>query len=136
MPTIISKNQKNVFQRGTIIKPGIDLIVLVNKRGRMVESIGTGDIGISKPKKEMFLMKIALRSAMQKDFDEDLGGVNYCMTQRGNRKFISIPTYDDSTVLVVTKSDFEHEEFVKNITQTLKNSDQFLGETLFKGGKL
>lgn len=136
MPTLVSKNQKNVFQSGTIIKTGIELIGLINKRGRMMESIDTSDIGMSKPKKEMFLMKIALRSAMQKDFDEDLGDVNYCMTQRGNRKFISIPTYDDSTVLIVTKSDFEHEEFVKNIIQTLKNSDQFLGETLFKGGKL
>ncbi len=80
-------------------------------------------------------MKIALRASMQRDFDEELGKVNYCMTQRGDRKFISISTFDDKTVLAVMKNGFDHEEFVDNITQTLKNSDQF-DEILIKGDTL
>ncbi len=80
-------------------------------------------------------MKIALRASMQRDFDEELGKVNYCMTQRGDRKFISISSFGDNTVLAVTKNDCNHEELVNNITKTLKNSDQF-DEILFKGGTL
>jgi len=131
----VQKTKKKVLQKATIIKPGLEMIGIINKRGRMTESIGFDSLSMSKSKKEMFLMKIALRASMQRDFDEELGKVNYCMTQRGDRKFISISTFGDNTVLAVTKNDCDHEELVNNITQTLKNSDQF-DEILFKGGTL
>lgn len=129
MSVVIPKNQKFIFQRATIIKPGIELIGIINKRGKMMESIGPGNINMPKAKEEMFLMKIALRNSMQRDFDEELGPVNYCMTQRGNRKFISIPTFNGNTVLAVTKHDYDQESLVKDISLTLKYSDQFLGES-------
>jgi len=135
MSFIVPEDQKKVLQKATIIKPGLEMIGIINKRGRMTESIGFDSLSMSKSKKEMFLMKIALRASMQSDFDEELGKVNYCMTQRGDRKFISIPTFGDNTVLAVTKNDCNHEELVNNITKTLKNSDQF-DEILFKGGIL
>ena len=134
IPSINRVYNKDV-QKATIIKPGLEMIGIINKQGRMTESIGFDSLSMSKSKKEMFLMKIALRASMQRDFDEELGKVNYCMTQRGDRKFISISTIGDNTVLAVTKNDFDHEELVNNITQTLKNSDQF-DEILFKGGTL
>ena len=40
----------------------------------MTDSIGPGTIDMPECKKEMFLMKIALRNSMQQDFDEDLVG--------------------------------------------------------------
>ncbi len=125
MSVIVPEDQKKVLQKTTMIKPDMEMIGIINKRGRMTESIGFDSLSMSKSKKEMFLMKIALRASMQRDFDEELGKVNYCMTQRGDRKFISISTFGDNTVLAVTKNDFDHEELVDNITQTLKNSDQF-----------
>ena len=131
----VQKTKKKVLQKATIIKPGLEMIGIINKQGRMTESIGFDSLSMSKSKKEMFLMKIALRASMQRDFDEELGKVNYCMTQRGDRKFISISTFGDNTVLAVTKNDFDHEELVNNITQTLKNSDQF-DEILIKGDTL
>jgi len=111
------------------------MIGIINKQGRMIESIGFDSLSMSKSKREMFLMKIALRASMQRDFDEELGRVNYCMTQRGDRKFISISSFGDNTVLAVTKNNCNHEELLNNITKTLKNSDQF-NEILFKGGTL
>ncbi len=135
MSFIVPEDQKKVLQKATIIKPGLEMIGIISKRGRMTESVGFDSLSMSKSKKEMFLMKIALRASMQRDFDEELGKVNYCMTQRGDQKFISIPTFGDNTVLVVTKNDCNHEELVNNITKTLKNSDQF-DEILFKGGTL
>jgi len=136
MSTLISKNKKFVSEKASIIKPGIESICIINKRGRLTQSIGNQDLGLPRAKKEMFLMKIALRTAMQKDFDEDLDKVNYCMTQRGGKKFISIPTVDDNTVLAVTENDFDHEKFVDGLIKTLNDSDEFLGELLPKEGEL
>ena len=133
MSALIPENQKQVLEKSTIIKPGVEMIGIINKRGRMTESMGFDSLNMPKSKKEMFLMKIALRSSMQRDFDEELGKVDYCMTQRGDRKFISIPTFDENTVLVVAKNYCDYEELVNNIAQKLKNSDQF-GEILLKGG--
>ena len=132
MSVIVSKNQTQVFRLATIIIPDVEMIGIINKRGRMIESIGFGALSMTESKKEMFLMKIALRNSMQSDFDEDLGAVNYCITQRGDRKFISIPALNGNTVFVVIKNNCNHEKLVNNIIQTLKNSTEFLGESLFK----
>jgi len=134
MSVIIPEDQKQVLQKATIGKPGLEMIGIINKRGRMTESIGFDSLNMPKSKKEMYLMKIALRASMQSDFDEELGKVNYCMTQRGDRKFISVPILGDNTVLIVTENNCDHEELVRNITQTLKNSGQ-LDEILFKVGE-
>jgi hypothetical protein len=135
MSVLVPENQKQVLQKSTIIKSGVEMIGLINKRGRMTESNGFDSLNMPKSKKEMFLMKIALRSSMQSDFDEELGKVDYCMTQRGDRKFISIPTFGENTVLVVAKNYFDSKELVNNIAQKLKNSDQFR-DILLKGGVL
>jgi len=132
---IVPKDQKQVLQRDTIVKANFEMIGIINKRGKMTESIGFDSLSMPKSKKEMFLMKIALRASMQSDFDEELGKVNYCMTQRGDRKFISIPYFGDKTILIVAKNNCDHEELMENITQTLKNQDQF-NETIINGGEL
>ena len=110
------------------------MIGIINKRGKMIESKGFDSLPMPKSKKEMFLMKIALRASMQSDFDDELGKVNYCMTQRGDRKFISIPYFGNNTLLVVTKNNCDHEELMNNITQTLKNPNQ-VDETIINGGE-
>ena len=132
MSVLISKNQTLVFQRATIIIPNVEMIGIINKRGRMIESIGSDALSMTESQKEMFLMKIALRNSMQSDFDDVLGSVKYCMTQRGNRKFISIPAPNNNTILVVITNNCDHEKLVNNIIQTLKNSTEFLGESLLK----
>ncbi len=132
MSTVELKNHKFIFQKASIINQDIEFIGIINKRGKLIESIGTDCFDMSKGNKEMFFMKIALRSKMQKDFDEYLGSVNYCMTQRGGKKFISIPAYGNKVILAVTKNDFDHEVLVNDITQTLKYSEQFLNEKFQK----
>lgn len=135
MLPLVPENQKRVFQKAMVIKPDVEMIGIIDKRGKMTESVGFDALDMSEYTKEMFLMEIALRTSMQKDFDEDLGPVNYCMTQRENRKFISIPTLDNNTILAVINNDCNHEELVNNMIQTLKNSDQFFGEMIFKSGE-
>lgn len=134
MSTLISKNKQFVSQKASIINPDIELIGVINNKGKMVNSIGPGSINMSKDKKEMFFMKIALRNSMQKDFDEDLGEVDYCITQRGGTKYISIPTSNCNTILVVTKTKVNHEKIVKGINQILLHSQEFLGEPMISRG--
>lgn len=124
MSIVISTKQDGLSRE--IMNLGIEFICLINMRGRLVESLGDDPINMPRDKKEIFFMKIALRSSMQKDFDEYLGPVNYCMAQRGNRKFISIPAPNNNTVLVVIKNDCDHDELVNNINQVLKNSEPLM----------
>ena len=132
MSVIAPEDQNQVMQKAIIKKLGVKMIGIINKRGRMIESIGFDSLSMPRSKKEMYLMKIALRSSMQSDFDEELGKVNYCMTQRGDRKFISVPILGDNTVLIVTENNCDHEKLVSNITQTLRNSDH-LDNIFFRG---
>ena len=115
--------------------PGVELIGVINKRGMMTEFVGTNNIPLSDSKKEMFFMKIALRTSMQKDFDEELDKVDYCITKRDSKKYISIPTFDDNTILVVTHKDVNHEKIIEEIIHTIKHSEQFLGIPITNGGK-
>lgn len=110
----------------------VELIGVINKRGRMTEFVGTDNIPLSDSKKEMFFMKIALRTSMQKDFDEELDKVDYCITKRGSKKYISIPTFDDNIVLVITHKDVNHEEII----HTIKHSEQFLGISISTGDEI
>ena len=100
----------------------------------MMNLIGNTDLNLPEDIKEMFLMKIALRNSMQKDFDEYLGPVSYCMTQRGNQNYISIPINNGKTILAIASKDADHERIIADIKQMLQYSNQFLGEKLSNEG--
>jgi len=118
-------NKMTVCLEGSMIPSGVEFVGIINERGRLVETMGK-DLLCNMPRdmKEMFCMKIALRSSMQKDFDEYLGPVNYCMTQRGNTKFISIPAFNGNTILGITKKKVEPSVVVGCVTQMLQSSNQ------------
>ena len=122
----------NIFQY--IKDPGVELIGVINKRGRMAEFVRTNNIPLSDSQEEMYFMKIALRTSMQKDFDEELGKVDYCITKRNSKKYISIPTVDDNVVFVVTHKDVNHEKIIEEIIHTIKVSEQFLERPITCGG--
>jgi len=117
-----------LLECASIIKPGLEWIGLINKNGRLVNSVSTNSFKIpSKDKQEMWSMSIALIHSMQKDFDEEYGPVNYFMTQRRDLKFIAIPATDCNTFLAITKNNVEHEDVVRKIEQILQHSEYFLG---------
>jgi len=135
LSTIITKNDQSISQKAVIIVPGVKMIGIINNRGKLVDFMGSDCIDMSEDKREMFFMKIALRNSMQQDFDEDLGVVNYCMTQRGDSKFISIPICDRNTIFAVTKKNVNPEKVVDEIHQMLLHSKQFLGVKISNEGK-
>ncbi len=119
-------NKTMVCLDDSMIPSGVEFVGIINKKGRLVETIGK-DLLCDMPRdiKEMFCMNIALRGSMQKDFDEYLGPVNYCMTQRGNTKFISIPAVNGNTILGITKKKVEPSGVVGCVTQMLQSSNQY-----------
>lgn len=90
---------------------GIELFGIINKNGRIVDVWSRKDLDISKEKKEILFMQIALQSSMQCDFDEELGTVRFCITKREKLKFISRPIGEGNTALVVTNKNNDNEDF-------------------------
>jgi len=122
---LISKNHQD-FQNDSLVRSEVEFVGIINEKGRLVETIGKDLLcDMPRDRKEMFCMKIALRSSMQKDFDEYLGPVNYCMTQRGKAQFISIPAVNGNTILGITKKKVDPEVVVGYVTQMLQGSNQF-----------
>jgi len=128
--TVIPENKPFLHQKASVINPGIHLIGIVNNKGRMVDSIGTGFLNVPKDKEEMFLMGITLLGCMQNDFNEDFGEVNYNITQRGRAKFISIPINNGNTILAIVNKDADHERIIADIKHMQQYSNHFLGEKL------
>jgi len=113
---ILDEDEKLAFESS------VKLFGIINSKGRMIDSVGSGTIDMPDKKKEMFLMKIALRNSMQRDFDEELGEVDYCMTQRGNKKYISIPIKNGNTMLVVARKDVNTENIVTSVNKMMNYS--------------
>jgi hypothetical protein len=131
----IPKNKQFISQKSAIIEPSIMQIGLINKRGRLVDSIGPDSTGMPDDKKEMFFMGAALIRSMQKDYDEVMGPLNYILLQRQNLKFILIPADDDESVLIISKKGFDHEKFLKKHYQLLQNKNQFLDMEILEEGR-
>ncbi|TBR08908.1 MAG: hypothetical protein EPO62_05980 [Candidatus Nitrosotenuis sp.] len=90
---------------------GIELFGIINKNGRILDAWSRKDLRISKEKKEILFMQIALQSSMQRDFDEDLGTVSFCMIKREKLRFIYRPIGLGNTALVVTNKNNDKNDF-------------------------
>ena len=90
---------------------GIGLFGIINKNGRIVDMWSGKDFRISKEKKEILFMQIALQSSMQRDFDEDLGTVSFCMIKREKLRFVYRPIGAGNTALVVTNKNNDKNDF-------------------------
>lgn len=121
----VPKNKQLISQKPSVIEPGIVQIGLINKRGRLIDSIGPDSAGISGDKKEMFFIGFALIRSMQKDYDEEMGPLKYILLHRHNLKFILIPADYDESLLIISKKGFDHEKFLKKHNQLLQNKNNF-----------
>jgi hypothetical protein len=88
---------------------GIEFVCLINKQGRIEQSIFNNGIDITEDKREMFAMGLQLQNSMQSDFDYEFGTVHYTITERENARFVSIPT---STGVLLAKMNKSADPFV------------------------
>lgn len=92
----------------------IEYYGIINKNGRLASLTGIEDI-LSKPKRDMLFMHIALLTSMQRELDEELGSVKYFLIQRKLWQFILVPYLENSTLVLVTKSNENPKQILKKI---------------------
>lgn len=100
-----------------VTKLGIKLFVIINKSGRIIDSFGNREFGISDDKKRLLLMQMALQSSMQDDYNEEFGKVKSCIVQRNKLKFVCCPISEDKTALVVADKTIPDAEIISYINQ-------------------
>jgi hypothetical protein len=82
---------------------GVEFAGFINKQGRVVDYVCKNEINLSKEQKEMFFLMTSLNLSMQRDYDDNLGTVQYTVTERENSKIVSIPILFGSIMLVMNK---------------------------------
>ncbi|MDE1765156.1 MAG: hypothetical protein KGI27_02660 [Thaumarchaeota archaeon] len=97
----------------SLLKYDLEYVGVINAQGRLVEH-ASKNLRISPEKLEMLCMGIRLQHSMQSDFDEELGTVNYIVTERSTLKFISLPI-SGNALLVITKKGADHGPLIKKI---------------------
>jgi hypothetical protein len=82
---------------------GVEFVGFINKKGRVIDYVYKNEINLSNEQKEMFFMMTSLNLSMQEDYDDNLGTVQYTVTERENSKIVSIPAAFGSIMLVMNK---------------------------------
>ena len=113
---------KDAFSLDEFIPPtGTEFVYIINRQGRIEQSIFKNGIEISDDKKEMFAMGLQLQYSMQSDFDYEFGTVNYAITERENARFVSIPINAGILLAKLNKS-LDPFVFINKITGMLNPS--------------
>ena len=86
-----------------ILGYGVDFAGFINKQGRVIDYMCKNEINLSKEQKEMFFMMTSLNLSMQRDYDDNLGPVQYTVTEREGSRIVSIPAPFGSIMLVMSK---------------------------------
>ena len=75
---------------------------VINQRGRLIAGgIKEGIKSFASEKdNDILFMELALRVKMRKEFDKQLGGVNFAMASRGRSMEMSIPIADDILYII------------------------------------
>lgn len=68
-------------------KIGINALVVINKRGNIVDSFGDDELNLSKEKREVLFMQTALQCSMQDEQNDELGKTRFFMAKRDKSKF-------------------------------------------------
>ncbi len=105
----------------SILEKGVDFVGIINEQGRLEDFIGSKEIPLSRCKQEMFCMELALQNRMQKDFDDELSTTTSTIIERGESKFVVIPTKTSKILLGIMKKEVDHTHFVSKMTSYLKS---------------
>jgi hypothetical protein len=120
MIEVLAKNEFGLFYDKSILEEGVEFIGLINKQGRMENSLFKNEIKLTKEREEMFSMELRLQSSMQSDFDSEFGSVSYTVTERKKLKFVSILTFP-YIVLAIMKKNIDHIAVINKIKKKIRN---------------
>ena len=96
---------------------------IINNKGKLIA--GGMKSGIEplerKNEDEMLFMELALRVKMRKDFDEQLGSVNFAMASREKSLEISVTITKDDVLYVVGEPDTDYTNLPKKIIDIISH---------------
>lgn len=97
---------------------------VLNERGRLVAGGMSDEIKSMIHRKfyEALFMQVALKVKMRKEFDKQLGSVNFTMSQRDKTLAIGFPIGISDTLCVFAESDVEYSKLIKKIQSLLANN--------------
>ncbi|TLX68175.1 MAG: hypothetical protein E6L02_01310 [Thaumarchaeota archaeon] len=122
MLEVTKKNEDGLFYNKSILEDGVEFIGLINKQGKMENTIFKNEINLTEERKEMFSMELMLQSSMQSDFDSEFGPVSYTITEREKSKFVSILTFP-YLILAIMKKNKDHIAVINKIKTAIRNFD-------------
>jgi hypothetical protein len=95
---------------------------VINERGRLVAGGMRPNVEPLESEKddEMIFMELALRVKMRKEFDKQLGCVNFAMASRERALAISVPLGED-ILYVVAEPDTDYGTLPKKITEIINS---------------
>ncbi len=104
------------------VDPKIRFAGVINERGRLVGGGMKENIEPLENEKddEMIFMELALRVKMRKEFDKQLGSVNFAMASRQRALAISVPLNDD-ILYVVAEPDSDYGLLPKRILEIVNS---------------
>lgn len=104
------------------IDPKIRFVGVINERGRLVAGGMKENVEPLESEKddEMIFMELALRVKMRKEFDKQLGPVNFAMASRQRALAISVIINDD-ILYVVSEPDSDYGSFPKKIIEIINS---------------
>ncbi len=102
------------------VDPKIRFVGVINERGRLVAGGMKENVEPLESEKddEMIFMELALRVKMRKEFDKQLGPVNFSMSSRERALAISVPINDD-ILYVVAEPDADFGTLPKKILKII-----------------
>ena len=88
------------------VDPKIRFVGVINERGRLVAGGMRDNVEPLESEKddEMIFMELALRVKMRKEFDKQLGSVNFALASRERALLVSV-IIDDDILYVVSEPD-------------------------------
>jgi len=102
-----------------LMNKDIDLVTIINKNGRIIESEfnkSTSLSHISKNELEMISMQRSLQTLMAKEFDQSLSTFNHTITIRESYTEFIYP-FDDGVLLVISNVDAD----VRHLSSSLSS---------------
>jgi len=114
----ISQNVEVADLDEYITVPGVEFVGLVTRNGRLIDQRTKNGLKFSEEQKEMFFMSLTLYQSMQHDYDESFGAVKYTITERENLRIVSIPTGQDTLVIMVNGS---FSSTIKNLLKAINH---------------
>ena len=105
------------------VDPKIRFVGVINERGRLVAGGMKENVEPLESEKddEMIFMELALRVKMRKEFDKQLGPVNFAMASRERALAISVIINDD-ILYVVSEPDTDYGVLPKKILEIIQKS--------------